>query len=252
MSHPSFLLQLSSFSYKHQACHSLLYGTQWQLSPTLDCDMVLRLHGRVRGVIITPAFRLVRYVGGLASITRTLWLSLPSLVSIVALLAISTFIYASALLPLCTALHPCMFVFTMAVSWTPSPILERSHASGCASHSACTAKEPGWHRTFLILQPHLCAACCLLQLEDSRLPGRGSRVCRHWHAALSEREVGHEPDTPGQLHKLHTQLPPAAADHDRHASWTFSTCWPGVDAEACCVEHVVVPSHHQLRVEVNT
>lgn len=37
----------------------------------------------------------MRYVGGLASITRTLWLSMPSMASIIALLAISTFIYAS-------------------------------------------------------------------------------------------------------------------------------------------------------------
>lgn len=54
-------------------------------------------HGQVgRPFRFMRGFRLVRYVAGLAEITRTLWLSLPSMMSIITLIAITTFFYASA------------------------------------------------------------------------------------------------------------------------------------------------------------
>ena len=64
-------------------------------------------------------FRLVRCVGGLAAISSTLWLSLPSMAAIIALLAISNFIYASTCGLMLGLLAICNFIYASACGLMP-------------------------------------------------------------------------------------------------------------------------------------
>ena len=144
-------------------------------------------------------FRLVRYVGGLAAITRTLWLSLPSMASIITLIAITTFVYASA--------HPgqrspCLEAGVQGLgrralhagpSNTRSQAVQLAGAQAAAGHACCAAllhmQPVAQHAQPLLLEP--CSGQAGWQgWGSASLCGRAGRAGHAGHAGLLSAALG--------------------------------------------------------------
>ena len=185
-------------------------------------------------------FRLVRYVGGLAAITRTLWLSLPSMFSIVTLIAITTFIYASV----CPA---------ESQSWCTCPAAAHSQHLCCArSLLAAAGRGLGcakWHKHMHWLSSGLCA-------------GIGTQLFPtvKWGSALT-RQINFTSFTRSFLFLLQTMTGTLASMHAREVAAGCLVCCSCAASppspttagrlvqrlSACHTAHTIARSRHALK-----